>query len=64
MNEDAQKDFAGIDVSKSHLDVAFAGQDKVERFANTSEGRRNCADYLAPAALIARVNYRRGNRRL
>ena len=53
MNEDGQKDFAGIDVSKSHLDVAFSGQTKVERFTNTPEGRQDCANYLARTALIA-----------
>lgn len=53
MNEDIRKDFAGIDVSKSYLDVAFAGQAKVERFANTPEGRQRCADYLAHTGLIA-----------
>lgn len=47
--------FAGIDVSKAHVDLGLDGPEGVERFANDEGGREQCArrlKELAPALVV------------
>lgn len=45
-------EYAGIDVSKSHLDLAVDGQTKVERYGNTPEGCAAIVAHLDDARLV------------
>jgi transposase len=40
------RSFAGVDVSKAHLDVALSGSDQVTRVANSEQGRSELVELL------------------